>query len=130
MSIEYLVTTEEFAEKHYLKNFRKRYKNSFDIHWNTYVFMLQKFDLILKKEGTTLISCISDDIVIYKLEFKMSPKESAKKSGNRCVVAQYRSANSIKILLVYCKNDIQGSSETSWWKNLIKNNYSVYKSIS
>jgi len=127
MSIEYLVTTEEFAEKHYLKNFRKKYKNAFDIHWRAYIFMLQRFDLLIERSGTNCISCISEAIVIYKSEFKMSPKESAKKSGNRCVVAQDKSMHSIKILLVYCKNDIQGSNETLWWKNLIKNNYPAYK---
>ena len=127
MSTKYGVSVEKFAERYYLKNFRRRYKKAFDIPWNAHFLMLQKFDLMLEKERTHRISDPNKEIVICKCDFKILPNESAKESGNRCIVAQYVERKEIKILLVYCKNDIQGHSETVWWKNIIKENYPIYK---
>jgi hypothetical protein len=129
MSIKYAVTTENFAEKYYLKNFRKKYKKSFDVPWSAFVFMLHKFDLMLERNSVSQISDPNREIVIYKVEFKIMPNESAKSSGNRCIIAQDKEKKEIKILLVYCKNNIQNSNETLWWKNLIKKNYSIYKDV-
>jgi len=129
MSTKYEVTIEKFAEKHYLKNFHKKYKKFFDIPWGAFIFMLQRFDLMLERDGTNHISDLNEEIVIYKTEFKITPKESAKSSGNRCIIAQSKEKKDIKILLVYCKNDIQGNSETVWWKSLVKKNYPDYKDI-
>jgi len=129
MSIKYAVTIEKFADKHYLKNFRKKYKKSFDVPWSAFVFMLQKIDLMLERDGNNEISDPNKEIVICKTEFKIATKESAKSSGNRCIIAQNKEKKEIKILLVYCKNDIQNNNETVWWKNIIKENYSAYKDI-
>ncbi len=129
MSIKYVVTIEKFAEKHYLKNFRKKYKKSFDVPWSAFVFMLQKIDLMLERDGNNEISDPNKKIVICKTEFKIATKESAKSSGNRCIIVQDKEKKEVKILLVYCKNDIQNNNETVWWKNIIKENYSAYKDI-
>lgn len=129
MSIKYAVTTEKFAEKHYLKNFRKKYKKSFDVPWSAFVFMLQKIDLMLERDGNNEISDPNKEVVICKTEFKIAQNESAKSSGNRCIVAQNKEKKEVKILLVYCKNDIQNSNETVWWKSIIKKNYPVYRDI-
>lgn len=129
MFIKYSVSVEDFAEKYYLKKFRKKYNKSFDVPWNAFLLLLQKFDLLLKRDGTNAISDKSKNIVICKSEFKILPNESAKSSGNRCILAQNKEKMGIKILLVYCKDDIQGNSETTWWKNIIKNNYPKYKNL-
>jgi len=81
---------------------------------------------MIERNGTSPISDLDNDIVIYKCEFKILPSESAKTSGNRCIVAQHKVKNQIKILLVYCKNDIQSSNETIWWKKLVANYYTEY----
>ena len=129
MSIKYTVTIEKFAEKHYLKSFHKKYKKSFNIPWSAFLLMLQKFDLMLERDGNNKISNPSKEIVICKTEFKIAVNESAKSSGNRCVVAQDKEKKEIKILLVYCKNDIQESNETVWWKKKIKENYFDYEKL-
>jgi len=129
MSIKYTVSIEKFAEKYYLKSFRKKYRKSFDAPWSAFVFMLQKIDLMLERDGNNEISDPSREIVICKTEFKITPKESAKSSGNRCIIAQNKEKKEVKILLVYCKNDIQHSNETVWWKSLIKENYPCYEDI-
>lgn len=129
MSIKYAVVIEKFADKHYLKNFRKKYKKSFDVPWDAFLFMLQKIDLILERGRNSEISDPNGEVVICKTEFKIMQNESAKSSGNRCIVAQDKMKKEIKILLVYCKNDVQDNNETIWWKNIVKKNYPIYKDI-
>lgn len=127
MSINYKVKIELFAESHYLKNIRKKYKKAFLIPWSAFEMMLQKFDLMLERDNTNVIINIDDNITICKTEFKIMPKESTKSSGNRCIVVRNIEKQEIKIILVYHKNDIQGSNETVFWKQLVKNNYQEYK---
>ncbi len=125
----YDVSTESVAEKLYLKSLRKKYKSSFNTPWSAFILMLRKFDLMIDRSVTSSISDLDSDIVIYKCEFKILPSESAKASGNRCIVAQYKTKKEVKILLVYCKNDIRGNNETVWWKKMIQTNYIEYKEI-
>ena len=127
MSIKYTVKIEAFAESHYLKKISKKYKKSFLLPWSAFMLMLQKFDLMLERDNTNVIVNISDNIAICKTEFKIMPNESTKSSGNRCIVAQDKTKQEIKILLVYHKGDIQGNKETGWWKQFIKDNYKEYK---
>jgi len=126
---QYDVSVESVAEKLFLKSFRKRYKKSFNAPWTAFFWMLKRFDLLSKRDGTSAISDLANEVVIYKSEFKILPSESAKSSGNRCIVAQDKVKNEVKILLVYCKNDIQGSNETVWWKKVVTSHYSEYVDI-
>ena len=127
MSIKYTVKIESFAEFHYLKKIQKKYKKSFPVPWSAFELMLQKFDLKLERDNTNLIVKINEDISICKTEFKIMPNESTKSSGNRCIVIQDIEKKKIKILLVYHKSDVKDSSETRWWKQIIKDNYNEYK---
>ncbi len=130
MSTKYSVQITNFAEKHYLKRLqKKRYKNAFDVPWSAFLFMLQRFDLMTQKENTNPISGFENNVVIYKTEFKILPKESTKTSGNRCIVALYKDEMVVKILFVYDKSDIKGSHETAWFKKIIKDNYTEYKDL-
>lgn len=127
MSIKYSVTIEDFAQSHFLKKMSKKYKKAFNIPWQAFELMLVKFDLMLERSNTNEILRINESLVICKTEFKIMPNESTKSSGNRCIVAQNKVEQKIKILLVYHKGDIQGNNETAWWKKLIKDNYREYK---
>lgn len=126
MSIKYTVIIEPFAKSHYLKKISKKYKKSFLVPWSAFELMLQKFDLMLMRDNTNVIIDINDSIAICKTEFKIMPNESTKSSGNRCIVAQDIAKQEIKILLVYHKDNVQGSNETRWWKQVVKNNYEEY----
>lgn len=123
MSIKYKVTIEGFAESHYLKKIKKKYKKSFDAPWQAFLFMLSKFDLMLMRSSTNEIVKINESISICKTEFKILPNESTKSSGNRCIVVQDVEKKEVRILLIYHKGDVQGGSETGWWKKMIKDNY-------
>ncbi len=130
MSIKYSVQITHFAEKHHLKRLqKKKYKRAFNIPWYYFLVMLQKFDLLLEKKRMKTISGTENDIVICKTEFKILPRESAKSSGNRCIVAWHKSDKEVRVLLVYDKSDIKGPHESVWWKKIIKENYTEYQDL-
>lgn len=127
MSIKYNVKTEAFAEKHYIKNFRKKYKTHWDLTLKGILKMLEGLDSIL---DTDIIEQINfyNNLVIFKMEFRVfGTKCSKKSSGNRCILALNNEIKEIRILLVYHKNDIGEKNETATWKKIIRDNYSNYK---
>ncbi|MFZ3055061.1 MAG: hypothetical protein WA091_03750, partial [Minisyncoccales bacterium] len=70
-------------------------------------------------------------VKIVKTEFKIAgSKESAKTSGNRCIVAWHKNDNLVFILLVYGKTDLSsGNKETNEWKRMIRDNYPQYEDL-
>lgn len=123
---KYKVIIDPFAEKHYLKKMQKKYKKSFNIPWDSFVnSMLPKFDILKETDRVSLISNSELDQIIYKIEFKILPKESTKSSGNRCIVLHNKIKKEVQILFVYHKSDIKkNGKETMWWKEVVKENFS------
>jgi len=129
MSIKYSVMVEAYAERHYLKNFRKKYKNAWDITWRAVTEELKRLDSLL---GTSVAETIIDggNIRIVKTEFRVvKTKESRKASGNRCIVAARKDTNMVRVLLVYHKNDLGRGHETARWQRIIKDNYDKYRHL-
>ncbi len=63
-------------------------------------------------------------------KFKVAgTKESAKTSGNRCIVAWVPAKQSVDVLLVYAKTDLGGGSETAKWSGLVRENYAEYADL-
>ena len=130
MSINYEVSIEPFADRHYIRTFAKKYKRAWDFTLSALIREFQSFDVILEKTIAEEITDRNADIVICKTEFKISgTQESRHGSGNRCIVAKHKDKNKICILLVYHKNDLGGGNETANWKNVIKENYPEYSSM-
>lgn len=129
MSINYAISTELFAERHYIKDFKKKYKNAWDITWRAVQKEFQNFDVLFERNiAETIID--SGSIKICKTEFRIAgTKHSRHGSGNRCIIALHNEdVHRVVILLVYHKNHLKGSgSETAKWKNVIKKNYQAYK---
>jgi hypothetical protein len=72
----------------------------------------------------------ADGIQIIKMEFRVNgTKESAKTSGNRCVVAWNIENQTVAGLLIYSKTDIPIRNETAAWKSLIRKNYPEYSNL-
>jgi hypothetical protein len=131
MSTKYSVSVEDFAKGHYIEKIERKYnKKAFDIPWATFGLLLQKIDLLLQKSTANEITDAKADVVICKIEFKILPKESAKGSGNRCIVAKHVDTGEVKILFVYNKSYTpKKQSETVWWKSVIKDNYPEYRDL-
>lgn len=127
MSTNYTVVVEEFAKRHYIKNFEKKYKGAWDVTLRALFEEFKRFDFLL---GTSIAETITDKdgVRICKTEFKVArTNESRKSSGNRCIVAVRSDIMAVRVLLVYHKNDIGGANETARWKQIIKENYPEFR---
>lgn len=130
MDSNYSVRIEGFAEKHFIKSFEKKYKKHWDITLRAVIFELERIDnLLLTDRAETIID--ADVIKIVKTKFRIvNSKESAKTSGDRCIVAWHKKDKFVNVLLVYGKTDLSSSNkETDEWKKIIKNNYPEYSNI-
>ena len=129
MEDNYRVQIEEFAEKHFLKSFEKKYKSHWTPSFDAIVTELQYIDKLLDTDKAELI-LDKVSMKIVKTQFRViGTKESAKSSGNRCIVAVHEDLKLVKVLLVYTKTDLSNSNETAAWKRLIKENYQDYSDL-
>lgn len=129
MSIKYSVIVEAYAERHYLKNFNKKYKGAWEMTWRAVFEELKRIDSLF---DTSIAETIIDNenIKIVKTEFRIvGTNESRKTSGNRCIVAVHKDTNTVCVLLVYSKTDLGDGNETSKWKQIIKENYKQYSHL-
>jgi hypothetical protein len=129
MESNYTVQVEEFANSHFIKNFEKKYKSHWAPSLDAVLTQLQFIDNLLNTDKADLVvSC--DVLKIVKTQFRVfNTKESAKTSGNRCIIAVHEDLKLVKVLLMYTKTDIAQKNETAAWKRLIKENYPEYESI-
>jgi len=127
MDVNYSVTIESFAESHYIKSFQKKYKGAWDITRRAVVAEFERIEMLLQTEKAEVISN-TDDIRIIKTKFKVAgTKESAKTSGDRCIILADDKRRTVSVLLVYTKTDLPSTNETAEWKNIIKDNYPELK---
>lgn len=129
MESNYSVQIEDFAERYFIKSFKKKYSSKWDVTLNAIIFQLERIDnlILTTNKATTIVD--AGDIKIIKTEFKIAgSKESAKTSGNRCIVAWHTKERFVSILLVYNKTDLNSKNkETDEWKSIIKSNYPQYR---
>ena len=129
MSTKYSVNIEKFAERHYIKTFSKKYGRAWAVTLETLIREFQSFDVLVENKLTDVI-CGSDSIKICKFDFRVAgTNESRHGSGNRCILAIDKLKSTVSVLLVYGKTDIGGGKETANWKNIIRDNYPVYRNL-
>ena len=119
----YNVEFENYTEKHYVKKFRKDYKEKWDATEQTIIAVCERIDRMLLYSRADLISS-SGVYKLVKLDFAVEgTRISPKASGNRCILLVDEKVRSVKILLVYSKNDIPTANETQQWKKIIRDEY-------
>ena len=129
MSGLYTVTIEDFAEQHFIKKFRKKYKQNWEYTEDAIRAMYERVDNLLEKKRANVI-CEGGGLRIVKSEFSIVGSQvSAKSSGNRCIAACVIEEKVVKILLVYHKNNLPSRNETTAWKKLIAKNYPEYRDL-
>ena len=129
MQSNYSVTIESFTERHFIKSFEKKYKQAWDVALIAIIDQFERIDNLLNTPRAEIISHFENTKII-KTEFRIpTTKESAKRSGNRCIIAVDENLKQVSILLIYCKTDIIGSNETAWWKKVVKEEYPKYKAV-
>lgn len=126
-NIPFRVVVEPFAEKHYIKDFQKKYKS----HWLTtrkaIVAQFNNIDLLLVSGRLTPPIYISEDMrsyAIYKHSFAVAgTKQSPKSSGNRIILFVDYELRTVHILLAYSKNHISSPNETAKWQTIVNKQY-------
>lgn len=120
---------EEYAKRHYLNKFQKKYKGNI---WDyTEDSIKQDLARLRMKNNTTQKSSQIDELKyknnkwLAKYDFKIAgSKESTKTSGNRCIVYIDNDKDLIKILLIYNKNDLpKNKNETAYIFDELERNY-------
>lgn len=119
MGSNYSVTIEPFAERHYIKSFQKKYKGAWEVTKRAIVSEFERVDMLLQTTKADLIT-ETGEIKIVKTDFRVAgTKESAKASGNRCIILVNEEKKLVSVLLVYCKTDLPSTNETAEWKKLV-----------
>lgn len=86
---------------------------------------LERIDNLLLTDRAETIS-YAGGLQIIKTKFRVvGTKESAKSSGNRCIVVLNKEKQSVSVLLVYTKTDLSGKNETAEWKAILKEHYKI-----
>ena len=123
MQGNYSVTVEEYAERHFIKGFQKKYKDAWTVTLRAVVAELERMDMLLETDRAEII-VDAGDIKIIKTKFRVAgTKESAKTSGNRCIVKIEEKSKSVSVLLMYTKTDLPATNETAAWMKMVKDNY-------
>jgi len=121
--LRYNVEFEPFTERHYIKKFRKAYKEKWPPTELAINDACERIDNMLLYSRADLITT-SEAYQLVKLDFAVDGTQmSPKASGNRCILIVDNSARLVRVLLVYSKNEISEPNETQKWKTLIKNEY-------
>lgn len=119
ISQKYKVIFDEYAERHFIKDFEKKHKKHWDV---TRLSINDSLERIANLSGTNVIDliCTSNaDTFLVKYDFKVAKTNvSPKTSGNRCILEVCNKKMEIKVLLVYCKEHVDRSDgqETLWWR--------------
>ena len=126
---DYVVEIEKFAQKHYIKKFRKKFKKAWEITETAIVQEVERIDRVAGLTDKIEKIALSGDYWLIKLYFSVAgTKKSAKASGNRAIILVDNSSYKCRILLVYSKNEICPPNETQKWMKVIKSNYpSIWK---
>ncbi len=77
MSTKFSVEVHSFAERHYIKSFGKKYKSHWDPAFASVKFILERFEKSYQSKRVVLVDG-NQQKGIYKMDFKVTPKESAK----------------------------------------------------
>lgn len=117
---KYRVVFEDFTERHFIKNFQKKYRSQWSRTEDYIIFMCEHITNMLRTHRADLISA-ANGYRLVKLDFAIfGLKISPKASGNRCILLLDDNMRYVRILLVYSKNDLPVRHETQAWKSLLK----------
>lgn len=115
----------DFAERHFIKSFQKKYQRGWDVTRLAIIAELERIDNLILTDRAEIMRDV-DGLQVVKTKFRVvGTKESAKSSGNRCIVLLNKEKQTVSVLLVYTKTDLSGKNETAEWKAIIKEQYKI-----
>ncbi|MBR3594664.1 hypothetical protein IKL45_00275 [Candidatus Saccharibacteria bacterium] len=129
------VTFSDFAKKHFLKSFQKRYKGK---QWELTEESIKQ-DLARLRIGSNTIQETQQIDELYhegeywiaKYDFRIAgTKQSTKTSGNRCIIFIDNGKNRCEILLIYSKTDLPANKkETQYINDILEKEFPEYYHI-
>lgn len=123
----YRVIFEEYAGRHYIKDFEKKYKGAWLTTRKALVSEFRNVDMLINSGRTDPpVHKTSDNTErIVKHKFVIAGlKESRKTSGRRIIAYVNDTERVVRILLVYQKDHAdKKSGETAWWQRTIRDEY-------
>lgn len=122
----YRVLFEQYADRHFIKDFQKNHKTNWDKTRKAIVAQLANIDLLFKAGRIPPPIYQSQDRTkeIYKHSFAIAGrKESPKSSGNRVILFVDHDLKTVRILIVYSKNHVGPPNETAKWQKMAKDQY-------
>lgn len=125
----FLVEFDEYAERHFRRDFRKKYKG---VVWDVTEDSIRRdlahignatYDLQRTQQVDELWS--NGEVWVFKYDFRVAKtKVSAKAAGNRAVGVLNRKTNRIKIVLIYNKTDLPKKvGETQYIKMVVNEEF-------
>ena len=125
----YNVIFEDFTERHYIKDFAKKYGGAWNKTKSDIVSVCERIDMMLQYKRADSIKEIGV-FKLVKLDFAVENTHvSPKASGNRCILCVNEDDRTVRILLVYGKNHIEFGQETVWWKEKVFSAFDDVKRI-
>ena len=120
MSTRYTVKINEYAQRHFIKSFAKKYLNKWDLTLKAIMLQLENVEEFYDTNYFEKIH-VYEKYFIAKVEFSVAgSKESKKTSGCRYIIRVDVKDLLVEILLVYSKNDVDMKNETTWWQKQIE----------
>lgn len=131
LTVPFAVSWSKYAQRHYLKSFEKKYKGK---QWEITRVSIEEdlkrlafSDLQKTQQVDELYHC--GCYWIFKYDFRVAKtKESAKSSGNRCLVFADCEQKFLEILLIYAKTDLHknGMGEQQYIESVLKSEFREY----
>lgn len=131
----FTVKFSEYANSHFLRRFEKDYRGK---QWDVTVdsvfqelARIKTSDSNLQRTQQVDELWHKDDYWVFKYDFRVAQtKESAKSSGNRCVVFLDNAANKVEILIIFGKGDLpKNTGEQVYIEQTLVKEYSNYMSL-
>lgn len=123
----YRVIFEDYANRHYIKDFEKKYKGAWLTTRKALVSEFRNIDMLINSGRTNPPIHRTDDNSqwIVKHEFIVAGLKESKKTSGRRIIAYVNDAERVvRILMVYQKDHAdKKAGETAWWERTIKEAY-------
>lgn len=119
---KYRVEFSTFSQRHYVKDFAKRYKSNWAKTRVDIVDICARIDrmLALGRQQAALIKAAGDHKLV-KLAFAVEGTgKSPKNSGHRAIILVDEAKRRVIVLMVYGKDHIRGKQETVWWQKEVR----------
>ncbi len=122
---DYRVVFSDYAERHFIKRFAKKYKGKRWVVTQESIFQDLKRVRELQKTQQVDELLQNNNRWLFKYDFAIAQTGvSAKKSGNRCLVLLDNTRYLQTVLVVYSKNDLpKNQTETAYLQKIVEKEF-------